>query len=207
LFSLKQVTLADLPVGALATLKLSVDGKQVQTIVAEGSTASGTVKSVDPAKKQITLTTRFGRGDDPGEEKVFEVASEADVLIDDGKGRRFSVKEGQLADVPPGAVAQVKLAADQKTATSIRAEGPSVQGSVKAVDADKNTITLILRAGRGDTPADEKTFTVARDARIVIDGKEGKLADIKVEDNGPPVGLKLSLDQKVVQSITVGRQR
>jgi Cu/Ag efflux protein CusF len=194
----------DLPVGALATLKLSVNGQQVLTLVAEGSTASGTVKAVDAGKKQITLTGRAGRGDVGSEEKAFDLASEATVLIDDGKGRRFSVKEGKLEDVPAGALVALKLAADQKTATTLLAEGPSVQGPVKAVDADKRTITVVTGRARDGSPVEDKTFSVARDARILIDGKESKLADIKAEENGPPVGLKLSLDQKVVQSITIG---
>jgi RNA polymerase sigma factor (sigma-70 family) len=204
LFSLKAVKLVDLPVGALATLKLSVNGQQVLTLVAEGSTASGTVKAVDAGKKQITLTGRAGRGDVGSEEKAFDLASEATVLIDDGKGRRFSVKEGKLEDVPAGALVALKLAADQKTATTLLAEGPSVQGPVKAVDADKRTITVVTGRARDGSPVEDKTFSVARDARILIDGKESKLADIKAEENGPPVGLKLSLDQKVVQSITIG---
>jgi RNA polymerase sigma factor (sigma-70 family) len=207
LFSLKPVKLVDLPVGAIATLKLSVNGQQVQTLVAEGSTASGTVKAVDAGKKQVTLTTRAGRGDAGSEEKVFDLSPEAAILIDDGKSRRFSVKEGKLEDVPVGALVALKLAPDQKTATTLLAEGPSVQGAVKAVDAGKRTITLVTARTRDGSPAEEKTYAVARDARILMDAKESKLADVKVDENGPPVSLKLSLDQKAVQSITVGGGR
>jgi RNA polymerase sigma factor (sigma-70 family) len=205
MFSLKAVKLVDLPVGALATVKLSVDGKQVQTLVAEGSTASGTLKAVHAG--QITLTTRVGRGDVGDENKTFDVAPETVILFDDGRGRRLSVKEGKLDDLPPGALVRLKLAPDQKTVTSLLAEGPSVQGAVKAVDTAKRTITVVTRRARDGSPVEDKTYAVARDARVVIDGKEGKLADVKAEENGPLVGLKLSLDQKVVQSITVGSGR
>jgi RNA polymerase sigma factor (sigma-70 family) len=204
LFSLRQTKLADLPVGAIATVKLSTDLKQVQTLVVEGATAGGTVKAMDADKKQITLTTRAaGRGAD-AEEKAFDVSPEAEILIDDGKGRRFSVKEANLADVPAGAIAVVRLSADQKMVTSIRAEGAIVHGAVKSVDAGKNTITLVTGRARDGTPVEEKTYEVAKDVRVVIDGKEGKLADVKVNENGPPVGLRLSLDQKAVTGITVG---
>ncbi len=207
LFSLEAVKLVDLPVGALAALKLSANGQQVLTLVAEGPTVFGTVKAVDAGKKQITLTTRAGRGDAGSEEKVFDLAAEATVLIDDGKGRRFSVKEGKPEDVPVGALVALKLSADQKTATTLLAEGPSVQGTVKAVDNGKGTITLVTGRARDGSPVEEKTYAVARDVRVVVDGKASKLADVPVDANGPPVSLKLSLDQKAVQSIAVGGRR
>jgi RNA polymerase sigma factor (sigma-70 family) len=204
-FSLKEVKLVDLPVGAQATVKLSADLKHAQFIQAEGNTVSGTVKTVDAGKHQIQLTNHGGgRGNEVVEEKTITVSAVADVLLDDGKGRRFSLKQGKLEDIPAGSIATMKLAADQQTATVVQVQGPSVSGPVKAVDADKGVITLVLRAARGDNPAEEKTFTVAKDARILIEGKDSKLADVKAEENGPAVGLKLSLDQKLVHSITVG---
>jgi len=204
IFSIKETKLVDLPVGALATLKLSVDLKTCQGILVEGTTASGVVKAVAADTKQITLTTRAGRGDVAEEEHTYTVAPETEVMIDDGKGKRFSLKEKPLAELPVGAIAQLRLSPDQKTAVAVRAEGPSVSGPVKAVDAGKSTITLVRRAGRDGTPEEEKTYTVAPDARIFIDGKEGKLADVKVDEKGAPVGLRLSPDQKTVGSITAG---
>ena len=41
----------------------------------------------------------------------------------------------------------------------------------------------------------------------MLDGNESKLADIKVFDNGPFAMLRLSLDQKSVQSIQTGQGR
>ena len=54
---------------------------------------------------------------------------------------------------------------------------------VKAVDAEKNTITLTEQEG-------EKTFAVAKDAAIEIDGKPGKLAGI-------PPGVFVSVNLSV----------
>ncbi|HKI30904.1 MAG TPA: RNA polymerase sigma factor [Gemmataceae bacterium] len=203
-FSIKETKVADLPAGATVTAKLSVDLKELVNLLAEGPTVGGIVKSVDAGKNQVTLTSPPSRREEAAQEQTYTVAAGGELLFDDGKPRRFALKEGKLADLPAGAIAMLRLSPDQKEVMSLRAEGPSLSGMLKVADPKKNTITIILRAKRGDTPEEDKTFTVAADARISVDGKESKLADLKADDNGPPVGLKLSLDQKVVQSITIG---
>jgi RNA polymerase sigma factor (sigma-70 family) len=206
--SVKEARLADLPVGAVATLRLSADLKQVRDILVEGPTVQGTVKAVDAARGRVTLETRPALRGEDAEEHTYLVAAAADVQFDDGKPRRFAlIKQGKLADVPVGAAAVLKLSPDRAQAVLLRAEGPTVAGLLKAVDPTQNTITVTLLTDVGDDTAKEKTYTVAAEARVVIDGKEGKLADLKPEENGPRVALKLSLDQKVVQGITVGGRR
>jgi hypothetical protein len=195
-FSVKEAKLTDLAPGAQVTAWLSLDSKQVQAILAEGPSLYGTIKALDPAKKTLTLVVRPPRGDDAGEEKTLTVSSDAVVLLDDGKGRRLSLKEGKLADVPTGAVAAVKLSVDQASVMFIRAEGPTLTGLLKAVDPDKGILVLTIPKGRDD--AEEKTLTVAKDARITIDGNEAKLTNLKVGDNGPLIQVRLSLDQKTV---------
>ena len=49
------------------------------------------------------------------------------------------------------------------------------RGKIKAVDAEKNTITLNAAKGKPD-----RVFTLAKEAKLTLDGKEAKLADIKV---------------------------
>src|SRR5262249_51988212 len=67
---------------------------------------------------------------------------------------------------------------------------------VKAVDAAKNTITLADDA----TPATlaRMTCSVAKDAKINIDGKPGKLAELPP---GASIWLWLSVDQKTAIGI------
>ena len=48
---------------------------------------------------------------------------------------------------------------------------------------------------------------VAKGARIMFEGNLVKLADIKLDGDGAPAQLQLTLDQKDVQSITVGSGR
>ena len=78
----------------------------------------------------------------------------------------------------------------------MNARGPQIGNFggavVVLIDAANNTITIDIN-GEG-----EKTFAVARDARISIDGKPGKLAQVP---NEASVVLDLSLDQKFVRGL------
>ncbi len=160
LFSVKETKLADLPVGAIVSVKLSADSKNALFILAEGPTVTGTVKSVDAGKRQIQLSNRRGvrGGDDQVDEKTLAVSPTTSVILDDGKSRRFSVKEGKLEDIPVGALATVRLAADQQTATVIQVQGPTASGAVKAVDADKGAITLVTLRRPGRHPGRGKVL-------------------------------------------------
>src|SRR5205823_4002281 len=92
-FSIKEGKLTDVAAGALVTLTLSLDQKQVEGLIAEGPSFVGLAKSVDTGKNMITLTIPQ-RGNE-AEEKTVAVAPNAVLLLDDGKGRRFSLKEGK----------------------------------------------------------------------------------------------------------------
>jgi RNA polymerase sigma factor (sigma-70 family) len=195
-FSIKEAKLTDLAGGAQVTLWLTVDQKAAEAVLAEGPTMFGVVKGIE--KKTITLVGGVGRG--VGEERTFEVSPTATILIDDGKGRRLSVKEGTLADIPPGAAALARLTLDGGTVAQLRVEGPAVSGTIKGVDATKGTITYAIGAGRGENP-EEKTLPVAKDVRIFIEGTETKLGDVKIPENGLRASLKLTLDQKMIQAV------
>lgn len=199
-FSVKEAKLTDLAQGALVTARLSINQKQIQSVLAEGPSYFGTIKALDAAKKTFTLLVRPGRGDDAGEEHTLTLSSDAVILLDDGKGRRLSLKQVKLADVAVGSTAAVKLSMDQSLVTLLRAEGALMAGQLKSVDADKGTIVIAIPKGRGEEP-DEKTLTLAKGARIVIDGSESKLADLKIGENPTMVQLRLSLDQKSVQAV------
>lgn len=204
-FSVKEAKIADLPQGSLVTVRISVDQKEAYGILAEGPGVSGEVKAVDAGKNTLTLAGRAGgRGEDAAADQTFEVSPDAEVIIDDGKGRLLSVKAAKLGDLLPGNMVMGKLSPDQKQIVIVRGEGPSVNGVIKSVDAEKRTLTFEGRKARGDTPEEEgKTYTIARDARILIDGKDSKLNDIK-PDGTLAASLRLSLDQKVAQSVSIG---
>jgi hypothetical protein len=166
----------DLPVSAQVTLRLSLDGQSVVAIRAEGGDVHGTVKAVDAAKNTLTLHDKVEK------EKTYSLMKDAVVFLD-GKGE---VKK--LADVPVEAVVDLKLLADQKTVREIRAYGPTVTGSVSG-NGGNDSVTLRDKEG-------EKTFAVAKDARILIEGnKEGKLTDLI---DGTAAQARLSVDKATV---------
>ena len=96
-FSLKEAKLGDLPAGAIATIKLSADLKQVQSLLAEGPTIQGPVTAVDAAKCQVTVRTRPAGRTEAAEEQTYVVATGADIRLDDGKLRRLGPREGASA--------------------------------------------------------------------------------------------------------------
>jgi RNA polymerase sigma factor (sigma-70 family) len=190
----KSPALAEIPEGALLTLRMSADRKIVGSIHAQGQSARGTLKAVDPAKSTITLSVSVSKTEPPVD-KEFSVSKDASISIDDGKVDK-TVKSTPVAlgEVPIGAIVTLRQSLDQKSVVAIRAEGANVTGNVEAVDATKNVITL------GHKADGVKAYDVAKDVAIFIDGqKEAKaLADVPV---GAHADLKLSPDGKSVRQI------
>jgi RNA polymerase sigma factor (sigma-70 family) len=167
--------LAGLPKGAVANLYLAADQQTVRRVEAIGAAVYGVVQAVDVAKDTITVTGR-----------TFRVAKHARFEIDFKPG-------GKLVEVPAGAdVNPLILSVDQKTAIAIHVHGARLSGVVRAVDAAKNTITVA-----------DKTFPVAQDADIEMDGKRRKLADIPRGARVDP--LVLSADQRTARLIRAVR--
>jgi RNA polymerase sigma factor (sigma-70 family) len=172
--------LADVPAGSFVNLGLTVDSKTARILQVEGphlgECGGSMVKSIDPVNSRITFddsahATIAGR--------TFVVAKDADVLIDG--------KPGKLSELPAGAFANVVLSVDRKQALRVHAQGPRLSGIVKAVDAQKNSITV-----------DDRDFVVAKDAVVAIGDKRGSLASLAT---GVTVSLSLWVDQKTVGMI------
>jgi RNA polymerase sigma factor (sigma-70 family) len=181
--------LAGLPSGAWVALSLSVDQKTARSIRGHAPNVSGVLQAVDAEKGALTITdSQWNRGlgkdlPEDGGESAFTVARGAAVEIDG--------KPGKLADLPVGRTVALRLCVDCKTVRGIHAAGPGVSGAVKEVDAGKGALTISHQEG-------EKTFTVAKDADVRIDGKPGTLAGLP---KGAHVSLSLSLDQKTVRNV------
>jgi hypothetical protein len=112
---------------------------------AEGQTATGLVKAVDGAKGTITITVSVkGEPQVDRIDRTFAVAKAAQVFIDDGKPKDKTkpADARRIADVPVGAQVSLRLSLDGQSVVAVVAEGPSVHGTVKAVDVAKSTLTL-----------------------------------------------------------------
>jgi hypothetical protein len=126
------------------------------------------------------------------------------VLLDDGrniKSTRF--RTGALADLKEGAHVRAELSKDQKSVVAIWAQGPTVAGIIKAIDAEKRAITLVVGKNKNGEAPPEQTWTLAKDAQIIVDGKDGEFADLATE---AVATARLSGDQKGIGMIqTQGR--
>lgn len=156
-------------------------------------TASGKLEEVDTVKNTVTIST-FRRGDGASS-KTFALAKDAKIQRDG--------KDAKLGDLKKGSQATLKLSADEKTVVSLSVASPALSAPLKSVDADKNTITITV-GPRG--AKEDKTLKVAKEAKIVIDGKDAKLGDLKA---GAPVGLIVDDGDMVIQirSATTRRER
>jgi RNA polymerase sigma factor (sigma-70 family) len=164
----KTEPLSGLPVGAHANATLSVDRSAVCHVHVQGPTESGVVKGVDAQKNTVVI-----------DDKTFTLAKDANILIDG--------KTGRLSGLPKGALVDVRLSMDQSVIRQLSAQGPNITGYLKALDGDKSTIKV-----------DAKTYSVAKDATIILDESVSTLASLP---EGAHIGLTLSADQRSVRVI------
>jgi hypothetical protein len=185
--------LADLPAGAFLTLGLSADRQTILYFAARGPEVNdcngSLMTAVDAEKNTITFDDK-ARQEVAG--KTFTVAKDANVNIDG--------KPGKLSGLPAGAFVNLTFSVDGKTVRQLNAQGPRCAAHdvalVKAVDVKKHTVTFDDKA---PAVVAGKTFAVARDARISIDGKPGKLADLPP---GAFLDLGLSADRQTILYFT-----
>jgi hypothetical protein len=175
--------LADIPVGAQATVRLSFAG-EVTTISIDGPTLQGQLKAVDPAGRSVTVAISRGKSD-PAEERTLTVAADARLASDDRP-------VDSLDALVPGSLVQVRLSPNQQTVLSVTADGPTAHGVVSSLAADGASVTI-------QDKMSEKNFAVRPDCAVTIDGRPGEFAFVPLE---AVVTVKLSADQKTARSIS-----
>ena len=196
--------LADVKVGAKVHLILTADRKTATAANVTGETIAGTVKAVDATAGTITLEGKKKKNGTTDPDQTIAVAKSAKVSID-GEAKT-------LADVKAGVQATLALTVDQKTALAVNVGGkkkgnpgaPTVGGTVKAVDASANTITLAGQKKKDGTTDPDRTVAVAKDAKVSVDGEAKALADVKV---GERANLILTADQKTATAVVVGGKK
>jgi hypothetical protein len=127
------------------------------------------------------------------------VAADARIVVTGhAKGDEKAV---QLADLKEGMRLALRLAPDNQAVVGIRVAAPTASGVLKAVDAARHSITVTH--GAKDN-AKDITYEVEKKAPVLIDGKEGKLADLK---EGVQIHLLLSPEDGGVVGIQVGEKK
>ena len=172
--------------------------KAVKKAVEDETEVRGVAKAVDGAQNSITIT--ISPKGQPAVDRTFPVPASAAVFIDDGKPKdkgKDKTKPApaqRLADVPIGARVRLRLTDDRQSVAAVVAEGPTLHGSIKAVDAAKNTITLLEKAKA------EMTYNVLENAVVLLDAmKEAKkLADVPAD---AVADVQFLADQKTVREI------
>jgi RNA polymerase sigma factor (sigma-70 family) len=145
-----------------------------------GTTVTVTVKAVDAGKHTLTAVVGNKKAQ---QEKTYELAKDVRVILNDGRTKGDKGKEGSLADVAPGAAAELQLAPGGKAVNAITLRPWARQGGVKGVDARKRTITITSKDEKGEV---ETTYTLVEGGRVLLnDGltkgdadQEGKLGDL-----------------------------
>src|SRR5262249_55194900 len=170
--------LSQLVPATMVTLTLTSDKKTVDSILAEEPIVHGKIKSVDGGKNTITVLSGGGRGSreqpQDGEEHTYTVDKNAEVVVDEGRGRFLAYKEIKLGGPAERALVRMILSLDKKTVHNILAEGPTVSGTVKELDAGKKTVTLVVRAPRGDDAGETVTVNVPEGTLILLDDGRGR---------------------------------
>ncbi len=123
---------------------------------------SGIIRAAGPNTITIASASkeRFGA-------RTFPVVANARVFLDDGTGDRLGFTEGKLTDLSEGASVTLRLSSDPEEVVAIWAEGPTIQGTLKALDPGNNRLTVLSQATKVE-PGGEKTFTVGPNTRIAI---------------------------------------
>jgi RNA polymerase sigma factor (sigma-70 family) len=166
----KKARLADL-VGNV-TVQLTEENGVVTRIETLGSSMAGMIDGIDLAKGTITLGQ-------PNQHGKYELAKDAAVEID-GKPRT-------LADLKAEMPATVAFSALKRVVIHVHAEGPQVEGVLKAVDPERRTLSVRLRS----VPLTVPELSVADGAEVRVGGNTARLADLKA---GMRVTLRLAAD-------------
>lgn len=169
----KEAKLADVPKNATAAGLASAtkEGQlpQITELRVTGDTVTGIVKAADASS-----VTFGGEGGD----KVFKTNADTRVTVNGKPGKAADLKPGDKASVTLTSTGAAALAITAGTKPDGERPGekpvkPDVRPAlqVSAVDAQSNTITLSAK-GR------DFAQKIAAGAKVTIDGKDAKLADI-----------------------------
>jgi len=148
----------------------------------DGSVVTGKMFSYDKDRKTVTIAPL--RGD--GKAATYQMDKGTEILID---GRR-----GALTSIPDNHPVAVTLNADRTVVLRLAAEGPTEKRKLIGVIPERFSLQL-------DRGTDTEEVPVAKDAVIVVNGKDAKFEDLQA---GETATIRFAIDRKTVRGIQVG---
>jgi hypothetical protein len=149
-----------------------------------GATLPALLRGVDTGPRTVTLRVREV-------DTTYPLAAGADIRID---GRATTVAD--LAALRARPRVKITLNPAGTEIVSLAAEGETVTGMLRGLDADRNTITLLR--GATDTRGSPSTWPLTPGAVITIDGNPTTLTDLR---EGLTASIRLSADGKRVLAL------
>jgi|GEM_PF-6909270 len=202
LLKLSRIEFVALVVAAcLLTTSMLWADKKKDSGSADDNPVAARVKEVDASKNTLTVLIASKNGDKRVEEKTFTLRPQTRIGWIVGKGQE--PKPGKLSELQPGDQVILRLSADAKEVQGLEALPPTLHGNIRAIAAERRTITIGAKDKGGPS---EREIIVPADAKILLsDGvsknetpKQGKLSDLS---EGLFVSVALGLDRKTAQVV------
>lgn len=149
---------------------------------ADGTVVTGKLFSYDKDRKTVTIAPLQG----DGKAATYQMEKGTEIIID---GRR-----GAITAIPDNHPVQVTLNPDRTVVLRLAAEGPTQKRKILGVIRDQLTLQL-------DRGTDTEEVPVARDAVIVVNGKDAKFEDLQAGDTAT---IRFAIDRKTIRGIQVG---
>jgi hypothetical protein len=148
----------------------------------DASVVTGKLFSYDKDRKTVTIAPF--RGD--GKTATYQMDKGTEIVIDG--------KRGALTSIPDNHPVRVTLNSDRTIVQRLMAEGPTEKRKVIGVIPERFTLQL-------DRGTDTEEVPVAKDALIVVNGKDAKFEDVQP---GDAATIRFAIDRKTILGIQVG---
>jgi len=149
-----------------------------------GATFAAVLRDVEPGTRTVMLRVREVNA-------AYPLAAGVGIQVD---GQSASVAD--LAAMGARPRVTVTLTADGTEVLGLSADGESVSGTLRAVNAGRNTITLLRTAT--DAKAAPATWPLSPTAAVTLDGNPTTLAELR---EGLAVSVRLSADGRRVVAL------
>jgi hypothetical protein len=148
----------------------------------DGSVVTGKMFSYDKDRKTVTIAPLKG----DGKSATYQMDKGTEIVIDG--------KRGALTAIPDNHPVRVTLGPDRTVVLRLAAEGPTEKRKLIGVIPERFTLQL-------DRGTDTEEVPVARDAAIVVNGRDAKFEDLQAGDTAT---IRFAIDRKTVLGIQVG---